>query len=92
MYESYSCLNLRCSVIDATENGKRFQLLTTLHAKRFRLLLVVLDRVVFGNLRHHHWLSLSHKQHVIASTRRMIRLFLEPLEYLGTFSKHKIIR
>ncbi len=37
-YESNSCLNLRCSVTNATENGKRFQLLTTLHAKLFRLL------------------------------------------------------
>ncbi len=40
-YESYSCLNLRCSVTDATANGTRFQLLTTLHAKLFRLLRVL---------------------------------------------------
>ncbi len=40
-YESYSRLNLRCSVTDATESGKRFQLLTTLYAKLFRLLRVL---------------------------------------------------
>ncbi len=34
-------LNLRCSVTDATESGKRFQVLTTLHAKLFRLLRVL---------------------------------------------------
>ncbi len=40
-YESNSCLNLHSSVTDATVNGKRFQLLTTLHAKLFRLLRVL---------------------------------------------------
>ncbi len=40
-YESNSCLNLRCSVTDAIANGKRFQFLTTLHAKLFRLLRVL---------------------------------------------------
>ncbi len=40
-YESISCLNLRCFVTDATESGKRFQLLTTLHARLFRLLRVL---------------------------------------------------
>ncbi len=34
-------LNLFCSFTDATESGKRFQLLTTVHAKRFRLLRVL---------------------------------------------------
>ncbi len=34
-------LNLRCSVTDATVSGKRFQLLTTLHAKLFRLLRIL---------------------------------------------------
>ncbi len=33
--------NLRSSVTDATKSGKRFQLLTTLHAKLFRLLWVL---------------------------------------------------
>ncbi len=33
-------LNLRYSFTDATESGKWFQLLTTLHAKVFRLLRV----------------------------------------------------
>ncbi len=40
-YESYSCLNLRCSVTAATANGKRFEFLTTLNAKPFRLLRVL---------------------------------------------------
>ncbi len=40
-YESNSCLNLRCSATIAAANGKRFQFLTTLHAKLFRLLLVL---------------------------------------------------
>ncbi len=35
-YEFNGCLNLRCSVTDATANGKRFQLLTTLHTKLFQ--------------------------------------------------------
>ncbi len=41
IYESNSCLNLRCSVTDATANGKRFQFVTTLHTKLFRLLRVL---------------------------------------------------
>ncbi len=40
-YESNSCLNVRCSVTDVTASGKRFQFLTTLHAKLFRLLRVL---------------------------------------------------
>ncbi len=40
-YESNSWSNLRCSVTDATAKGKRFQFLTTLHAKLFRLLRVL---------------------------------------------------
>ncbi len=41
MYESSIFLNSRCSVIDATVSGKLYLLLTTLHAKLFRLLLVL---------------------------------------------------
>ncbi len=40
-YGSNSYLNLHCSVTDATENGKRFRLLTTLNAKLVRLLRVL---------------------------------------------------
>ncbi len=36
-----SCLNLRCSVSDATESDKRLQLLKNLHAKPFRLLRIL---------------------------------------------------
>ncbi len=34
-------MSLRCSAADAVENGKRFQLLTALHAKLIRLLRVL---------------------------------------------------
>ncbi len=39
MFNCY--LNLRCSVTDVTANGKRFQFVTTLYAKLFRLLWVL---------------------------------------------------
>ncbi len=43
MYESNCFLNARSFVTDATTSGKRFQLLTTLHAKLFHLLRVLPD-------------------------------------------------
>ncbi len=39
--KSNSCLDVRCYVTEADESGKRFQLLTTRHAKLFRLLWVL---------------------------------------------------